>query len=242
MSAEYTSGAVDTLAELKTKNWRAWAVGGACSVAVRGSTSAGDWGAARVARYSSAVLGTADDIQLADAAGGGQWVFEDARKGAVDVRWAGAKGDGSTDDTTALKAAAAVIQARGAGTLVVPPGSYRVVGGNPGQVIFNFSNLSRFELKAAGAIFTSSDFSADFVSCTLTPTGIGRGVKVTVPSGHGCSVGSYINIKDVVGEQGYRGTWIVTSAPNSTECYFDQYSYFVPMPAAPATGAVVVTG
>ncbi len=50
---------------------------------------------------------------------------------SINVRDLGAKGDGTTNDTTAFQKAAAAINAAGGGTIYIPPGNYVVGRQNP---------------------------------------------------------------------------------------------------------------
>ena len=231
MSGEYTSGSIDTLTELAVRVPFGFTTGGRSTVHVRGRITPGDWGAVRQARYVAAPIGTADGISLVDAPGGGQWVFDDARGGRVNVKWAGAVGDGVADDTAALKAAAALIQARGSGTLVVPPGDYRVVGAFPGSTTMPFTGVDGFVLEASGARFVSTDFNdSEWWQTSFTISGTTVTATTAVP--HNLVVGSTVCVKDVT-VSGYQGTFTVASTPSPNTF---TYSTFFQLPTLPGTG------
>ena len=68
----------------------------------------------------------------------------------VNVKDHGAIGDNSTDDTAAIQAAAARLQALGGGTLFFPPGTYKVFSATTGTLC-SFSGLSSISCLGHGA-------------------------------------------------------------------------------------------
>lgn len=86
-----------------------------------------------------------------------------------DARAFGATGDGSTNDTAALQALSAAVQAAGGGTIRIPPGDYRIFGGTSGEVnIFDFTNITKgIRILMEGVKFTSTRSFADGVVSTL---------------------------------------------------------------------------
>jgi hypothetical protein len=79
--------------------------------------------------------------------------------GVASVRSYGAVGDGVADDTLAVQAAAAAIQASGGGVLFFPPGTYRLSMANAlhPAVLADFSGLAGVSICAAGATIVTAD-------------------------------------------------------------------------------------
>lgn len=69
--------------------------------------------------YDSTLVGS--DNQGTNFTG---WVRQ--YSGAVNVKWFGATGDGTTDDTTAIQSAVAITEALGGGTIYFPIGTYAI--------------------------------------------------------------------------------------------------------------------
>lgn len=92
---------------------------------VRGHAGDGDGGHDVFVWDVDATAGDDGGTVLAHAGGGsGRW--KRLFRGAVDVRWFGARGDGVTDDTPALNAAAAAARAQGHGRLLLGPGVFKI--------------------------------------------------------------------------------------------------------------------
>ena len=73
-------------------------------VLLSGLRTAGDFGAQRIVRHVPASVAATNLGCVYANAGSGRYLAEDCESGEVDVRWFGATGDGTTDDTTALQA------------------------------------------------------------------------------------------------------------------------------------------
>lgn len=92
------------------------------AVNVLGHYAAGDGGGGAW-YYNGASTATANGGTIvAPNAGDGRWLR--AYSGAVNVRWFGAKGDGTTDDTAAIQAALDLVYSAGGGTVFFPLGQY----------------------------------------------------------------------------------------------------------------------
>lgn len=95
------------------------------TVLVQGYAAIGDGGGGLFlwssADSSTDNLGT---IVIPDSAGVGRW--HRLWDGALDVRWFGAKFDGTTDDATAINAAITAANAAGGGTVLMPYGTARL--------------------------------------------------------------------------------------------------------------------
>lgn len=105
----------------------------------------------------------------------------------INVREHGVFGDGNTDDTAAIKAACAVLQNQGSGTLLFPPGEYKIYGpssGTPGP-LGNFHGMDGVQIISNGATlaidpaYSSSVSMFVFTGCSNIKV---DGFKVTGPS------------------------------------------------------------
>ena len=106
---------------------RALAAGQAGAVLVQGHAASGDGGDRWV--YWNALSTATDDgatvLAPAGSTGAGRWVAALGARPTLNVRWFGALGDGSTDDTAAFLAAMTAAAARGI-AVTVPIGRYPV--------------------------------------------------------------------------------------------------------------------
>ena len=165
---------VDTIAALK-----ALTVGRNDVVNVEGHTTAEDGGGG-LFRYNSGSSATDDNgITIAPTAGSGRWIRQ--YEGAVNVRYFGATGDGSTDDYTAI--AAAVTAAKG--SLYFPEGTYQL-----GTTLSLSQSENGLTLVGAGAknTYLRATHSAGAV---VELKGFFQGVeKLTVTSSSGREAGS----------------------------------------------------
>jgi len=85
--------------------------------------------------------------------------------GVFNVRHFGAVGDGSTSDTTAIRAAAAALSAAGSGVLLFPAGNYLVGGVSDGGSLVSFQGLSGVHVDASQATITNlTSYTADTFS------------------------------------------------------------------------------
>ena len=90
-------------------------------VLVAGWRTPGDWGAQRVIRHDPASVAATNLGCVFGNAGAGRYLSEDCESGEVDVRWFGAVGDGTTDDTAAIQAALDYAEHK---IVRLPPGVY----------------------------------------------------------------------------------------------------------------------
>lgn len=81
-----------------------------------------------IASTAAVAADTAQGMHIARASDptGASAVWVRAFEGPINVQWFGAKGDGTTNNTAAFKAASAVVQAHGGGELIIPKGVYIV--------------------------------------------------------------------------------------------------------------------
>lgn len=139
-------------------------------VKVLGYYEAGDGGGGDF-YFDAASTETANGGTVFAASGGGRWFrrFSDA----VNVKWFGAKGDGATDDSSAINSAISAANAFGGGQVIFPPGEYAC-----GSRI-NLKNM--VWLQGAGKAATTLDFST--LDNTTTGANIlGEGSLVALPS------------------------------------------------------------
>ena len=90
-----------------------------------GYYAAGDGGAGA---FYVGTTTTANGGTIINDASGRSWYRETVGE-AASVRWFGAKGDGATNDFTAIAAAITYVESLGAGTVLFPPGNYRINSG-----------------------------------------------------------------------------------------------------------------
>lgn len=69
---------------------------------------------------------SAGSRQIFDLSGTGAIVPSRGGQAAVEIRWFGAKGDGTTDDTAAIQAAIGAAEAAGGGVVLFTPGTYLI--------------------------------------------------------------------------------------------------------------------
>lgn len=112
---------VNTYAELNTLN----VANINTNVFVAGRTSLNDGGQGVFTLARTSVATVDNGITLATA-GGGRWVRQ--YSGPILPSWWGAKGDGSTINNTAIRAALSAASARGGGTIYLPEGDYLIDG------------------------------------------------------------------------------------------------------------------
>lgn len=94
----------------------------------RGYYTDGDGGEG-LYRYDSASAATANDGTVIDPTNlPGRFLLVGSA-GVVNVKQFGAKGDGATDDTTALTNALAYVVTLGGGTLLIPKGTFKITNG-----------------------------------------------------------------------------------------------------------------
>ncbi len=74
-------------------------------------------------------------------------------KEKVNVRWFGATGNGTTDDSTSIRKATAFFQAIGGGRLYFPSGTYRIFSDGSTADLGDFSNLTGITIDAENAEF-----------------------------------------------------------------------------------------
>jgi hypothetical protein len=125
--AQTTGESVSTIAALRAKSVSDVADGACIVLAGYHSATEGPNAGGGLFRYDLSCT-AADDggITLAPTTGDGRWIRQFS--GPVNVRWYGAKGDGSTDDSASLQKAGNAALALGC-TLYVPPGRYLIRAG-----------------------------------------------------------------------------------------------------------------
>lgn len=120
VSAQGPVRRVNTIAELQAIDPAAVGVGDALSYEVSGYTSSNVWTTPRVAHWDKTSAIAQNGISVFTTAGTGRWIFDDVANGVVDVTWANAIGNDSTDDTAAMLVAASAVPA--GGLFYSPPG------------------------------------------------------------------------------------------------------------------------
>lgn len=148
-------------------------------VATTGYYSAGDGGGASYVVVAGGT-GTDDGGEYHDTAGGLQLRL--VHKGDVNVRWWGAKGDNSTNDTAAIQAAIDAITTDG-GRVFVPEGIYRhtgidvpsnvsIVGEGPKSSILRLTSgtANGITLSGTGRVITIASLKLD---CLTSSSGAG---------------------------------------------------------------------
>lgn len=138
------------------------------AVIIHGFDQAGDFAPAQMVRSSSAPT---HPLSVQDATGA--WFqFVDRY---VDIRWAGAKGDGATDNAAAINSVLAYLNSRGGGTCVIPAGEFNV---NAQLVVYN--NTTIHFMPRSALIRTWQSTNAD------------KRVSATIRNEHAISIGAYI--------------------------------------------------
>lgn len=92
--------------------------------ATAGYTTAGDGGAALYYLDAADTTSADDGFLIIVATDGGRWKLN--RSDEINVRWAGATGDGVTDDYAAVQAVVDYLNGRGGGFAYLPAGTYAV--------------------------------------------------------------------------------------------------------------------
>lgn len=123
VSAQGPVRRLNTIAELQAIDPAAVGVGTTLSYEVAGYTSSNIWEQPRIARWDPTSVLAQDGISVFTNAGSGRFIFDDAKLGTVNVRWANARGDGVSIDSAAFKVALDYVKAL-EGTLIVPAGRY----------------------------------------------------------------------------------------------------------------------
>lgn len=151
----------------------------------------------------------------------GRYVATDKGSGVFDVRLFGAIPNDDADDTDAITAAGAALQAANGGVLVAEGGKYLVKG--TGYPVITFTGLTNVTLETATATFVNTNYTdATFTSIGLTESsGI---ATATWASPHGLSAGSRFCIKSSTDAQ-YEGTWIVATSNSPTVLTFALGAY-----------------
>jgi len=92
-------------------------------------TTEGDGGHGVFRGVTGALSGTYTDdngITIVPTGGNGSAAWIREFSGAVNVKWVGAKGNGATDDTTAIQSAIDYVASNGGGVVFFPQGEYKV--------------------------------------------------------------------------------------------------------------------
>lgn len=140
------------------------------------------------------VLATAGRVATNDG-GGGTWVWDSTSTdeddgaltlavsgvdngrwkrvytGPIDVRWFGATGDGTTDDTDAINNAISAASAAGGGTVYFPAGTYKVTVAN-GRALVVYSRIT-----------LRGDSKGQSAGARIVVYGAGAGIQANVTSG-----------------------------------------------------------
>lgn len=125
-------------------------------LSVQGYYAAGDWGKPRTVRWATNSAESTNAIFVFKTKSTGRWVFDDRNDGVVNVRWAGAKGDGSTDDRRAIQDALDTVAYQG--TVVFPVAT---VGYAISDTITNSRSASIKGYGIASAILPKDTFSTN---------------------------------------------------------------------------------
>lgn len=202
-------------------------------VEVRNYSSTVLWETPRTFRHVTNSSATHDGAMVStNALASGRYVASDTEAKAINVRWFGAVGNGTTDDTAAFTNAVRYLPVttndifgiRG-GTLLIPQGTFKISGvvklppctvigsGRFKSIIKSFVSATNvFEGSSAQGSWPYGIWSYDFRGLSIiqdtntTPT-YGAGIRVTSPIDTPVTGPSMLSMHDVYVRGTYRGVW-----------------------------------
>lgn len=137
----------------------------------------------------------------------------------------GAKGDGVTDDTSAVQAAINYLSANGGGTVWVPPGTYKCSTINlASNIIFKGSGNATVFVKTQGTLFNGSGSFGSEIAFAADKT-VGD-TQITTVSNHGLLVGDLVLLKsqrDSLGDDATDQWRLGYATPDAQGCYFGEF-------------------
>lgn len=205
--------------------------------ATNGYTAADDGGGGLFSWAMGVSTGEDGRIKINATNGSGQW--QRLVIGNVDAKWFGATGNGTTDDTAALRAAIAYAQSNRV-KLRVSAGTYSVTNGGSGTIALPITDDIDIEGDGVGATTFDGGANADLIIFDVDTTGnrhlglrqfstIGGGVPLKV---HGTGFllrTSYI--EDIECTQYRRDGWLLETAP-AIGCSFFNLHFVAGTPAS----------
>lgn len=197
-------------------------------VEVRHGSTTNLWTSPRLFLHDPLAADARDGVYVeTNRVNSGRYLAFDRGSGTFDIRLFGAIPDDDGDDTVAIGAAAAALQAAGKGTFLASGGRFKVSGP---VVVATFTNINGLVLDTGGAVFFSTDFGDEtFVPSVFSYDG--TNVAVTTMTPHGVLVGQNAVVKNA-SDNAYNGVWTAATVATPTNLTYTMTAYNVPVGGA----------
>lgn len=202
-------------------------------VEVRHGSTTNLWTSPRLFLHDPLAADARDGVYVeTNRVNSGRYLAFDRGSGTFDIRLFGAIPDDDGDDTAAIGAAAAALQAAGKGTLLASGGRFKVSAGPlmATYVVATFTNINGLVLDTGGAVFFSTDFGDEtFVPSVFSYDG--TNVSVTTMTPHGVLAGQNAVVKNA-SDNAYNGVWTAATVTTPTNLTYTMTAYNVPVGGA----------